>query len=400
MNRMELLKSLVRKAESKTVLLILDGLGGLAGPDGKTELESANVPHLHSLAAKGICGMMDPVARGITPGSGPGHLALFGYDPFRFEIGRGALEAAGADFNLQRGDVATRVNFCTLDKNGNVTDRRAGRISTEKNRQFVTLLRQIKVSGAEVFVETVKEHRALVVLRGQSLGEKLADTDPQKTGVPPLEVKALDEASKKTAKIVSEFLEKAREVLKDQHPANGLLLRGFSTFLDLSTFQELYRLNPAAIATYPMYRGVAKYAGMKILDTGSTFADEIQTLSESFDDFDFFFLHFKYTDSRGEDGNFREKVKCIEEVDALLPNLLKLKPDVLVITADHSTPCSLKAHSWHAVPILLISEFARTDSVMEFTEKSCTLGGLGRFPAQELMGLILAHSGRLEKFGA
>jgi len=400
MDRMELLKSLVRKAESKIVLLVLDGLGGLPGPDGKTELESAKIPNLHSLAAKGICGMMDPVGRGITPGSGPGHLALFGYDPLRFEIGRGALAAAGTGFNLRKGDVAARGNFCTLDEKGNVIDRRAGRISTEKNRQLVALLRQVKVSDAEVFIETVKEHRALVIFRGEGLGEKLADTDPQRTGVPPLDVKALDEPSEKTAKIVREFLEKARGVLKKEHPANGLLLRGFSTFPDLPTFQELYLLNPAAVATYPMYRGVAKYAGMKVLDTGPTFADEIRTLSQNFNDFDFFFVHFKQTDSRGEDGNFKAKVKSIEEVDALLPALLKLKPDVLVVTADHSTPCSLRAHSWHAVPVLIVSEGARTDSVTEFTEKGCIAGGLGRFPAQELMGLILAHSGRLEKFGA
>lgn len=395
------LPHLARPSPKKILLMVIDGLGGLPGPDGKTELEAANLPNLDALTSANICGLMDPVARGITPGSGPGHLGLFGYDPLVFEIGRGALEAAGIGFELGKNDVAARFNFCTLDKTGNITDRRAGRISTEKNRELVPLLRQVKIQGVEIFVEAVREHRGLVVFRGEKLGENVEDTDPQLEGVPPLPAKASDPDSRRTAEVANDFLAKAREALTGQHPANGMLLRGFACLPKIPTLQELYKLKPAGVALYPMYRGLASYAGMNVPAEGiQSFDDELAKVESLYAEHDFIFLHYKHADSAGEDGDFDKKVQCLEQADAAIPRLLRLKPDVLVVTGDHSTPCVYKGHSWHPVPVVMKAPFIRPDEVTRFTERACLAGGLGRFRAKELMTLMLTHADKLEKFGA
>ncbi len=398
---LETLKSLAVKAESKIVLLVLDGLGGLpVEPGGPTALEAARTPNLDRLAAQGVTGLADPVAPGITPGSGPGHLALFGYDPLQYQIGRGVLEALGIDFELAASDVAARGNFCTLDEGGRITDRRAGRISTEVCAKLCGLLDTIQVEGVEIFVRPVKEHRLVVVFRGEGLSDQLTESDPQRLGEAPLKVEAKTPEAERTAGLVNAFIEKARSHLRDKHPANMILLRGLAKHPNLPTYQELYRLRAAAIAVYPMYRGLGKLAGMDALATGPSVKEEFEALRQHWQAYDFFYLHVKGTDTAGEDGNFQAKVAVIEEVDREIPALVALHPDVLVVTADHSTPAALKAHSWHPVPVLLSARFCRPDRAQQFSERECLQGGLGRLRGREILPLALAHALHLVKFGA
>lgn len=401
MDMHELTRDLMIKNKSKIVMMVADGLGGLPmNPGGKTELEAANTPHLDSLAVKGVQGASIPVKPGIAPGSGPGHLGLFGYDPIKYQIGRGALEATGIGFELKPGDVAIRCNFCTLDADGNISDRRAGRIATEDSAPIAISLRQISIPGIEIFVEPVKEHRFVVVFRGEGLGGDVDDTDPQATGVPPLEPVARNEASKKTAEVAKEFLRQAKEILKDQPKANFHTMRGFAAKPNLPTYEDVYGLRAAAIAVYPMYKGLARLVGMDVVGNAQTLDEQIETLANAWDDYDFFFLHFKYTDSTGEDGNFDEKVKKTEQFDSCLPAVMKLNPDVLIVTGDHSTPSYLKSHSWHPVPTLLVSDCCRPDPHQAFNESTCITGGLGHFEAKYLMPLALSNAGRMGKFGA
>lgn len=399
---LELIQTLKEDNPSKIVLLVIDGLGGLPVKESpETALETAATPQLDALAARSTCGLHEPVGAGITPGSGPGHLALFGYEPLTYQIGRGVLSALGVDFELKPGDVAARGNFCTLDDRGNVTDRRAGRISTEKNRKLCDLLRQIELPDVELIIQTVKEHRLLVVLRGENLSGELDNTDPQATGVPPHEPQAKTEAAQRTSELVRDFLNQAAERLADHHPANMVLLRGFASLPDWPTMQQAFGLRGVAIAAYPMYRGVAKLVGMEVAETPDDLDEEFKQLERRWDDYDFFFLHVKQTDSAGEDGDFDRKVRLIEAVDEHIPRLLDLKPDVVIVTGDHSTPAALKSHSWHSVPVLLWSEYCRPDNVQQFGERACIAGSLGpRLAASDLMPLALANALRLGKFGA
>jgi len=398
---LEQLKEISRQTDSKIVLMVIDGLGGLPRPEtGRTELETAHTPNLAELASKGTCGLTEPVSIGITPGSAPGHLALFGYDPVKCLVGRGILEALGIDFDLKKGDVAARGNFCTIDEKGLVSDRRAGRISTEENAKLCKKLSKIKLEGAQVLVAPVKEHRFLLVLRGEGLTGDASDSDPEVVGVTPLKIVAHSPKGKKTAKLANQFIDKAKAVLAGSHPANMVLLRGFSQHPALPTMNEIFKLNPAAIAAYPMYRGLAKLVGMKLLDTGVTIGEEFDTLAKHYAEHDFFFIHFKKTDSSGEDGDFDAKVRVLEEIDKYLPKITALNPDVLIVTGDHSTPAMLKGHSWHPVPIVLHSKWCRADHVHEFGETACASGGLGRFPAVEVMPLAMANALKLTKFGA
>ncbi len=397
----DLTRELQQKNDSKIVMFVADGLGGLPmSPGGKTELESANVPNLNRLATLGVQGASIPVKPGIAPGSGPGHLGLFGYDPLKYPIGRGALEATGIGLNLQSNDVAIRCNFCTLDKDGKICDRRAGRISSEESAPIAISLRQIKIPGVEIIIEPVKEHRFVVVFRGPGLGGNVSDTDPQKVGVAPLDPVGHDEASKKTAEVAKEFLAQARKLLANQPKANFHTMRGFACKPALPTYEEVYGLRAAAIAVYPMYKGLAKLVGMDVIGNATSLEEQLDVLEQNWDKYDFFFMHFKYTDSTGEDGNFSEKVKRIEEFDQALPRIEKLKPAVLIVTGDHSTPSYLKSHSWHPVPTLLVSDCCRPDPHRTFNETTCITGGLGHFEAQYLMTLALANAGRLGKYGA
>lgn len=401
MDSQELLRELVVENEAKIVMLVMDGLGGLpVGPAGQTELETAHTPNLDRLAEEGECGLLDPIAPGITPGSGPGHLALFGYDPVKWNMGRGVLEALGINFPLQAGDVAIRLNFCTIDEAGVITDRRAGRISSEKCVELSALLDRIRLPGVELFVRPVKEHRAVAVLRGPGLGANLKDTDPQVTGKPPLPLTPQDDPSRRTAELVNSFLDQARTILAPHRPANMVLLRGFASFMKYPTMAEVYKLKAAAIAQYPMYKGLARMVGMEILDAGAELPDLVSSLARNFADFNFFFVHVKKTDSAGEDGDFERKVRVIEAADALLPEVRALKPEVLVVTGDHSTPALLKSHSWHPLPVVLHSAYCRRDDVRGFSERACARGGLGRLPTVSLMSLCLANALKLTKFGA
>jgi 2,3-bisphosphoglycerate-independent phosphoglycerate mutase len=398
---LELIKTIAKPSPTKIVLLVIDGLGGLPNPKtGKTELETANTPNLNQLAAKAICGLIDPVSPGITPGSAPGHLALFGYNPLTFTIGRGMLEAIGIDFHLESGDVAARGNFCTVDEAGLVTDRRAGRISTEKCAELSQLLDGLVIDNVKIIVCPVKEHRFIAVFRGEGLSSDISDSDPQQTGVTPRIITALNPQAGRTASIANQFIAQAKATLGGHRPANMVLLRGFSQRPQFPKMGEIYKLKPVAIAGYPMYRGLAKLVGMEVLETGTSIEDEFVTLKQNYANYDFFFLHIKASDSAGEDGDFDRKVKIIEQVDDALPKLLSLKPDVLVVTGDHSTPAVLKGHSWHPVPILLYSKWCRPDRVGEFSEPACASGGLGRFPATQVMLLAMANALKLTKFGA
>lgn len=402
MDRISLIKDLKISAQTKIMLVVMDGLGGLPlTPDGLTELEAAGTPNMDGLAGISDLGLSIPIEPGITPGSGPGHLGLFGYDPLAHQVGRGVLEALGIGFELTPRDVAARGNFCTIDlKTGLITDRRAGRIPTEKCAELVGMLKGITLPGVEAFIEPVKDYRFVLVLRGDDLYDGLTETDPQQTGLPPLPVEPTRPEAKRTAELFNQWLARAREILADQQPANGANLRGLAKYPDLEPFPEIYGLKSAAIAAYPMYRGVARLTGMEVLPTGETVAEQIETLTEHWSEFDFFFFHVKKTDSAGEDGNFEAKVKVIEEFDSLLPKILDLKPDVLIITGDHSTPAKWKSHSWHALPVLLKSDYVRPGADQTFGERKCALGSLGQIRHVDLMPLAMAHAGRLEKFGA
>jgi 2,3-bisphosphoglycerate-independent phosphoglycerate mutase len=397
---MELARLLIRN-DSKMVLLVVDGLGGMADEEHSTELEEAATPHLDRLAAAGVTGLLDPVGPGITPGSGPGHLALFGYDPFQHELGRGVLSAAGLGFDLRPGDVAARANLCTLDAEGNVADRRAGRPSDDEARRVVERLqREVRVADVELFFRHERQHRVLVVVRGEGLDPRVTDTDPQATGVPPLEPRALDRAARKMADVATRINQEARRVLADESAATGLLLRGFDSRRNLPAFGERYGLRAAAVAVYPMYRGIADLLGMDLLGPPGDLTDQIDILRKNWENADFFFVHHKDADSAGEDGDRSAKIAAIERLDEAVPDVLALQPDVIAVTGDHSTPSQMAAHSWHPVPVLVWGRRGGRDNVERFGERWCLLGGLGRRPSVELMRIILATAGRLAKYGA
>lgn len=399
----KILRELVVPGAGKIVFLIMDGLGGVQMEGkGGTELQAARTPNLDRLAEFSSCGIMDPIAPGITPGSGPAHFALFGYDPFEYNIGRGILEATGIDFPLTERDVVARMNFATVDGAGRVVDRRAGRIPTETGARICRKLSQELRAGegVEVIVEPVKEHRAILVLRGEGLRGEIEDTDPEREGVAPLAPKAAVPEAERTAALVGEILSQTGRILAGEPKANMVLLRGFARHTRYPSMKERYGLTSLAIATYPMYRGISRLVGMRVLSEVNSLEEEFEALKEHFSEYDFFYLHVKQTDSRGEDGNFDAKVAVIEEVDQFLPRVLALQPDVLVVTGDHSTPAKLAGHSWHPLPLILHSKYCLIDGVKKFDEVSCLGGALGRMRAVELMTLALANAGRLTKFGA
>lgn len=400
---LDILPSLLKPSQSKIVMLVMDGLGGLPlTPSGPTTLEAAATPNMDRLAMEGSLGRSVPVRPGITPGSGPAHLALFGYDPLQYPVGRGVMEALGIGMEIGPGDVAARGNFCTLDAKGLITDRRAGRISSEEAKPIVDSLKSIKLEGAKAEVRHVKEYRFALVLRGKGLQGEIEDTDPQVIGAKPLLSTARTKGSQKAAKLFNEWTRKAIKILAKQAKANGLTLRGFGGDPSLPKYKDVYGLSAACVAVYPMYRGVSKLVGMEIVQfSGERPADEFAAVKSVWDNHDFFFIHVKKTDSMGEDGNFDGKVKVIEGVDQALPALLDLNPDVVIITGDHSTPVRMRAHSWHPVPLLIWApQLGFADEQAHFGERACAQGALGTIPATDIMQLALAHAGRLEKFGA
>ena len=396
-----LLNEIVIPGTSKIVLLVMDGLGGLPHPTtGLTELEQARTPNLDALARDGICGLTIPVAPGVTPGSGPGHLALFGYDPIRNNIGRGVLEAVGIDFELESSDIAARGNFCTVDADGVITDRRAGRVPTAVSTELCRQLATIELPGVQVFVEPVREHRFVLVLRGEWLSDRLSGTDPNREGLAPLPVHPLAGEARETADLLNRWIAEAKNLLGARDTANMVLVRGFAKHPTMPSMMERYKLKSAAVAIYPMYRGLAKLVGMTALPGGASFENEIETVRDHWDEFDFFFVHYKPTDAAGEDGNFEAKVQAFEALDTLLPGLTDLQPDVLMVAGDHSTPSIMAAHSWHPVPFLLYGPWCRADRAEAFSERECERGVLGTFPAMQALQYAMAHAGRFTKYVA
>ena len=400
--KIELIERLSQQSSHKTLLCVLDGLGGLPGPAGLTALEAAATPNLDKLATDGSQGRTLPVGYGITPGSGPGHLALFGYDPLEYEIGRGALEATGIDFVLGPDDVVARGNFCDISGNGVVTDRRAGRQSTEITADLCRLLSQIKLSDIETFVLPVREQRFVLILRGSNLSALVSETDPQIEGVSPSVCRPLTGSveAERTASLIRRWVNAAHDLLKERDQGNGILLRGWSTRPNLPSFPKIWKTRAAACAVYPMYRGVASLAGMDVINAGASLSEQIQEIAAQWDSFDFFFLHYKYADSAGEDGNFEAKVQAITDFDTHVPELLKLNPEVVVVTGDHSTPAVMSGHSWHSVPTLIAGRHVRPDQQVNFGERAAISGELGQFPANELLPIAFAHADKLAKFGA
>ena len=397
----DLLRSLATPNDKKILLCVVDGLGGLPDPETRrTELETASLPNLDHLAAESACGMTMPVDYGVTPGSGPGHLALFGYDPLKYEVGRGVLEALGIDFDLQPVDVAARGNLCTLDAEGRISDRRAGRIDTATMVGLCERLREIELPGVELIVEPVVDYRWVLILRGEGLDDHLSQTDPEREGVKPLPVRALTPAAQATADIVNSFVEQAQAKLADQPVANGVLLRGFAKHPDFPPLPETTQMRAGAFAVYPMYRGLAKLVGMTVAPGGGSQQSQLDAMRKRWDEFDFCFYHFKRADAAGEDGNFQAKVEALEEFDSLVPQLRDLGAAVMMVAGDHSTPSQLAAHSWHPVPFLLSSTYGASDSIEAFNEPACSGGSLGLFPAKEALSLAMANAGRLLKFGA
>ena len=398
----EFLKKLIIPAETKIVMLIMDGLGGLPiEHGGKTELEAAYTPNLDALAAHSALGFSSPAGPGIAVGSGPGHLAIFGFDPIEYEIGRGALEALGVEIDLGPNDIAARGNFCKVDENGVVIDRRAGRLSTPEAMKLAKMLNEIRLDGAEVHIEPVKEHRFALVMRGEGLNPSIRNTDPLKDGLPPHRAEAIDKASQKAADLLNEFIDQAHYVLRDEEHANMILLRGFDRLPEVPKYGDLFGLKAASIAVNGMYRGVSRLVGMQVLPVeGYNIEDEFTALESYWNQFDFFYLHIKQTDTHGEDGDFYRKVKVIEHVDTQIPRLLALKPDVILVTGDHSSPAGMRSHSWHPVPAMVYSKVVREDYIAEFGERACARGSLGIMPAKDFMPLLLANAGRIAKYGA
>ncbi len=395
------IRELATPSAKKIVLLVMDGVGGLPRePGGKTELETARTPNLDALAAKSECGLHIPIGHGITPGSAPGHLALFGYNPLEYPIGRGVVAATGVAFEMKAGDVAARLNFATLDASGAISDRRAGRIPTEKCAELCELLKAVSIKGVEVFVQPVKDYRAVVVFRGKGLSDLVADTDPQVQGVKPLDPVATDPKADRTVQVTKDFVAQARKILSSQSPANGILLRGFAELPHIPSMKELYQLNPIALAVYPDYKGVARLVGMEALEGLADLEAQAKALPTVWDKHDFFFIHHKYTDSKGEDGDFDAKVKEIEKVDAFLPRVLEMKPDLIIVTGDHSTPAVAKAHTAHPIPFLISGEWTRPEGTAKFGERACSRGTWGIISGQMLIRIALAYTGKLKKFGA
>ena len=395
------IQDLVKPNNSKIIMLVVDGLGGLYHPDyGKTELEYANIPEIDNLAKQSDCGLTLPVLPGITPGSGPGHLSLFGYDPIKYTIGRGILEAIGISLNLNSSDVAARGNLCTIDhQTGLIIDRRAGRINSEKAKSIINQLDGLKYKNIKIEVHHVREHRFVLLLKGDGLENNITGTDPEIEGKATLKSIANDSRSALTAECINYFNEQIKTILADRDTANMALLRGFSKIPDYPNISDKYKMKCAAIAAYPMYKGLAKLIGMSILESGTSFESEIETLKTNYDKFDFFFLHYKPADAAGEDGDFKQKVKSLEYLNGVLNQVLSLKPDTFILAGDHSTPSVMASHSWHPVPFLINSKLTYGSRIQEFTENQCRNGSIGNINATQLMLLALAHSDRLNKFG-
>ncbi len=416
MKRLEMLSTLAHKNDKKILLWVFDGIGGLPHPEtGKTELETAVTPHIDAFVARSMTGRTLAFGQGVTPGSGPGHLALFGYPNDQIVIGRGVLEVLGSSevllggervsrFSLSKGDVAARCNFATRQVVGGqavITDRRAGKPATAVSTALVQRISaEVSIEGVEVFLLPGKEHRFSVVFRGEGLVGEVTETDPQVTGAAALRCEPCTPAAARAAEVVNAFVDQINTILADEPAANTALLRGIAGRPDIPTLPELFGLRCGAIAAYPMYRGIASLLGFDVLGDPKTWAEEVEVLKANYDSYDLFYLHIKETDSVSHLGHFDEKVKIFEQCDALFQAAIELGFEVVIITGDHCTPSTLMEHSWHPIPTVMGHPGCLFDDVGKLGERACARGTLGDIEARDLVPLAMAASGKFLKYGA
>lgn len=412
----------------KAVLVIADGMADrpLKELDWKTPLEAAHKPSLNQIAKTGVCGIMDPISPGLTPGSDTATLALLGYNALKVYSGRGAFEAIGSGVNVLQGDVAFRCNFATVDNNLVVLDRRAGRISNEDASKLAESLQKIKLtkhSDAVFLFKNTIQHRAALVIRGPKLSTAVSDSDPEKIGEKASEIKPLDKSpeAKLTAGILNELMQKFHEVLK-QHPVNKervrrglppafiILCRGAGTIPNIKSLSQKYDISATCIGAAPLIRGVCKAAGMKLIDvkgaTGTPQTDltakakaTVQALKTN----DFVLLHVKATDVASHDGNIKQKIELIEKIDSMLGytlNNINSSSSYLAVTADHTTSSITRDHEGDPVPIAITGPYVRRDDVEEYDERTCAKGGLNRIRGLDLMPILMNLIGKTKKFGA
>ncbi|MCK4443355.1 MAG: 2,3-bisphosphoglycerate-independent phosphoglycerate mutase [Thermoplasmata archaeon] len=408
-------------AVKKILLIILDGMADrpVAVLGSKTPLQAANTPNMDWFAKNGMCGQMDPIAPGVRPGSDTSHLAILGYNPHEVYTGRGPFEAAGVGLPMEHGDIAFRCNFGTIDADGTVRDRRAGRIR-KGTSEIARDLDGMPIEGVKVIFKEATEHRAVLILRGDGLSPKVTDVDPHAVGVKYHECEALEPEAGRTAEIVNEFVERSREILADHEvnkkrlkegdfPANIILPRGSGVFPHLDSLEERFGIRSAAICGVTLIKGICRVAGMKILDvdgaTGGLDTDMIakgKAAIEALESYDFVFLNVKAPDICGHDGDPEGKVKVAERLDMMMSFIRKeLRNDVIMaVTSDHSTPVSVRDHAGDSVPLIVYGKDIRVDEVSSYDEISVTKGILGRIRGSDLIHILLDQSGRAEKFGS
>ena len=404
----------------KTFFVICDGLGDRPIPKlgRKTPLEYAKTPNLDAIARRGIIGAMNTIDIGVRPGSDTAHMAIFGYDPHVYYTGRGPFETAGLRMEHKDGDICFRVNMGTVDDTLHIIDRRAGRIGDTS--AFARELNGMKIDGVEFFVKAGTGYRMGMIMRGKKLSTHITDIDPGHVGKGVRMCEATDDTSeaKRTAKILNTFVSRAHKLLKrmpvniDRQKnglpqANYLLVRGAGVYPKLPRFFDKYGLRAACFAGAGLYKGIARLIGMDVVHvpgaTGkpdSNIRAKVETAIKHRKDYDFFFIHFKGADSCGEDGDVEGKIAYIEKIDDAVAPLLKLKNSLVVITADHSTPCTIKSHSADDVPIVIMGDEVRDDDVHEFSERTCAKGRMGHIKGMHVMPIILDLMGIAEKFGA
>ena len=405
----------------KVLFLIFDGLGDRPIPEFgyKTPLEAAATPNFDALAARSICGLSNALGRGVRPGSDVSHLAIFGYPMERYYTGRGPIEVAGLGIRLQEGDVAFRGNFGTVDGDWNILDRRAGRIRVVD--EFTAAVDGMKIDGVEILVRPGTAHRAGVVFRGKGLSANVTDADPHAEGLPVSLVRPKDDTKEAafTAGVINKFMRASYEILDrmeanekrrqaGQFPANFLLLRGAGMYPTMPTFEQRYGMRACCIAGGGLYKGIGAFLGMDLIEVegatalpDSSVRNKFIAAKKALEQYDFVFTHVKATDSLAEDGNASGKREFIEKCDLAAQELLDLPENVLlVVTADHSTACELKAHSADPVPIMFCSKHVRVDGVTEFGERAFASGGLGRMVGADIMPTVMNVLGKLHLIGA
>ncbi|MDD3408250.1 MAG: 2,3-bisphosphoglycerate-independent phosphoglycerate mutase [Methanobacteriaceae archaeon] len=411
----------------KGIILVMDGMGDrpLKELDNQTPLQAANTPNMDKMAECGITGIMDSIRPGIIPGSDTAHLSILGYDPYEVYTGRGPFEASGVGLDVIPGDIAFRCNFSTADENGIITDRRAGRIR-EGTKDIVDVLNTMVIKGYEDIQIIFKEstgHRAVLVLRGEGLSDKVTDADPKVEGKKPKIVESTDgsEEAKRTADLLNKIVEKSYEMVKNhpvnigrmeenKPPANIIIPRGAGAVPKVEHINEKYEVNSACIAETGLFMGIGRFAGMDIIEMDDVTGGVDTNLDNIIDtiinqvnntDHNFFLINIDGADEAGHDGNAIQKKEFIEKVDKIvMSKLLNLKNVVLFLTADHSTPISVMNHSGDPVPVIINSPEVRVDDVKEYNEFAVAKGGLCRIRGSDVMNIVMDLMNNSHKFGA